>query len=220
MKKFTLSIILACLVGGTAMAQTFNFVERASLNLNGHLSSIPPVFSYGNHSEFYTWNEIGYDEYSFSVLDENFEVKNSFTTQCIVVELNINGVLGDNPLHLTQTLFNNDEKCEYLRGTRNEEGKTVGFSIVSEDGTVLKEVSFNFAIDYCYPTVFLLSDKCYLSFELTLYNDNNERERYSLIYEIERDVPSTPSVTPCDVNGDGNVTAADVTKVYDYLLNN
>ena len=154
MKKFTLSIILACLVGGTAMAQTFNFVERASLNLNGHLSSIPPVFSYGNHSEFYTWNEIGYDEYSFSVLDENFEVKNSFTTQCIVVELNINGVLGDNPLHLTQTLFNNDEKCEYLRGTRNEEGKTVGFSIVSEDGTVLKEVSFNFAIDYCYPTVF------------------------------------------------------------------
>lgn len=212
-----LTLILVCLACGMAMAQTFNIVERAS-NLNGSLRAMPPQVSYGGSSTLYTQIEFwDSGNITFFVLDENLEVKKSFTANgALEIEPYINGVFEDNAyLTISQTLFNNDEKCEYVI-RKKENDKYIGFNIVSEDGNVLKEVLFGSTFKSCSCDVFLFSDKCYLVFDMETEN----YEDYTLVYEIERDVPSTPSVTPCDVNGDGNVTAADVTKVYDYLLNN
>ena len=212
----SLLILLACLVSGVSMAQSFNIVEKIAFNESGYLRCIPPDVSYGGHSAFYIQNyeHIGGD--SFSILDDNFEVKKSFIAlDLFKIEPYINGVYEDNAyITISQTLFNNDEKYEYV-SAKIENEKIVGFSIVSEDGTILRDVLFDYAADYCECSVYLFSDKCYLAF----HNENHNREESTLVYEIERDVPPSASVNPCDVNGDGNVTAADVTKVYDFLLN-
>lgn len=115
----------------------------------------------------------------------------------------------DEPIVFTQTLFNTDEKFEYIESIyeaveetqyeydRDNDGepdhreiyhgwKSVGFRIMSEDGTVLQTISCDDASskDYC---IYKLNDKLYL----VMYNYDAEE---TVFYKIDQQTTSVNRV--------------------------
>lgn len=126
----------------------------------------------------------------------------------------------DNPVWLTQTLFNSDSKYEYVRSKiRIEAGESyeqdrdndgvvdyeatfyrtvcVGFEIVSEDGTVLQSVDFaRGTLDGRIESDILkLNGKYYLVFNTYERCDSEGSENYySLVYSIDKGTTSVQQV--------------------------
>ena len=129
----------------------------------------------------------------------------------------------DCSVRISQTLFNDDEKFEYLMPVlsdgladietfqdwdyEKEEyfvsvyacygGAVVGFQVVSEDGTVLQTVNFdnNFVANRYDATVFQINGKLFLSFEGYVLNESKmTRQEAMLFYELDRQSSSIRKV--------------------------
>jgi hypothetical protein len=101
--------------------------------------------------------------------------------------------VGSGILYVTQTLFNDDDKYEYLSPTIVD-GKCTGFSVVSEDGKVLSNVKFG---GY---TLYSTSDNDIYLLELSGNNflvvkvQDADYVKYNLVYAIDKQNSSVKSV--------------------------
>lgn len=114
----------------------------------------------------------------------------------------------DNGAIISQCLFNNDDKYEFLlpelavfeTEQENWDGnvvttclhKIIGYKIVSEDGTVLQKLIVNENKDpkmnYCYASVINLNDKNHLIVECQYgYEGESDYREVTYFYEIKKD---------------------------------
>lgn len=109
----------------------------------------------------------------------NEEYNNYFESIWDVVNLDGNGLtLDDCPIHITQTLFNNDDKYEYLRYKYDSSGdEVIGIDVVSEDGNII--TTFNGLED---TELLIWNDKYYLTGE-TAWDEETKTGGYAF-YEI------------------------------------
>ena len=132
---------------------------------------------------------------------------------------------------ITQALFNDDEKYEFLipelalftedRGynsynqtqTTYYEYKPVGYKVVSEDGTVLSRITVEGAEeDGCWGYVLCLDNKKYFVIETDTYDEENEEySYYSHFFEIKKSANGTNIEKVRDIKGSMRVrpTVAD-----------
>lgn len=202
MKKFFVSTIIALACVG-ASAQ----VETTPVKLGeGYMYGIPDP---------YTYNE----EYKM-VLVEFDDDKNAGNMRVYDDELNLvkDIKVTEEPLSLsfkdmteyysdystvflTQTLFNDDEKYEYVVGIPGESdtyGRISGFKIVSEDGTVLQTVSFGMGASSEPDIIGWGLGNRYLAFEM--YEDNESWNSSLNLYKINKSAdPSKVSVATAPV---------------------
>ena len=122
---------------------------------------------------------------------------------------------------ITQALFNDDEKYEFLipelalftedRGynsynqtqTTYYDYKPVGYKVVSEDGTVLSRITVEGAEeDGCWGYVLCLDNKKYFVIETDTYDEENEEySYYSHFFEIKKSANSTNIEKVRDIKG-------------------
>lgn len=114
--------------------------------------------------------------------------------------------------YLSQTLYNDDANLEYMlplfegqnrayEEDLNQDGiidrkvteysdEIVGYSIASENGTIIQNVRFGDGITAPYsslePEIFLFGDKCYLAFNCYQTINENESQKVTLVYSIDR----------------------------------
>lgn len=94
----------------------------------------------------------------------------------------------DSRLNLSQTLFNTDEKFEYIRmDSSDEDDEREGFSIVQEDGTVLQSVKGDYRREFM---VLKIDGKIYLIAE----TENEYYEGYMVFFLIDRKTNSLKQV--------------------------
>ena len=194
MKK--LLLLLALAVSGSAMGQTY--LKSVYCNLDNRIVMIPKVFSYQNEPLAYIYD----DNYDFVVYDKNFEEVKRFNSSFVQKKyewrdepIKIGAVdfslydfdtfADDGWFYLSQTLFNNDEKFEYIMPVINEENNYSGFEVKSEDGTVLSSITIDESnYDCC--SILKLGDNVYLA----VYYFNNKVG----IYRIDRETSSLQKV--------------------------
>lgn len=203
MKKFFVSTIIALACVG-ASAQ----VETTPVKLgDGYMYGIPDP---------YTYNE----EYKMVFVEFDGD-KNAGNMRVYDGELNLvkDIKVTEEPLHLeskdmtdggfqgatvflTQTLFNDDEKYEYVVGIPDESdsygGRISGFKIVSEDGTVLQTISFGMGASSEPDIIGWGLGNRYLAFEM--YEDNESWNSSLNLYKINKSAdPSKVSVATAPV---------------------
>lgn len=155
----------------------------------------PKQFSYQGKSYLYVWAEND----KVAIYDENLdEVKRFWLTttseneRVEYVYLHDSEYFADDEsFTLSQTLFNNDEKFEYivLRRDGNDWGSPMlGFDIRSEDGTTLSSINLYKENGDCGFDIYKMGNKVYLGVEF--YGDN--REVY--LYSINRETSSLQQV--------------------------
>ena len=132
---------------------------------------------------------------------------------------------------ITQALFNDDEKYEFLipelalftedhgydiynqTQTTYYDYKPVGYKVVSEDGTVLSRITVEGAEeDGCWGYVLCLDNKKYFVIETDTYDEENEEySYYSHFFEIKKSANSTNIEKVRDIKGSMRVrpTVAD-----------
>ena len=159
MKKFFLFLALA--ISSSVFGQTL----VKTYDRDNYFYFIPKVFAYQEKPCIYV-NQ-GYDEAIMKdivIFDENFEViKRISTLEAKRVEFyDFDTFADDNSFYLSQTLFNNDEKFEYITLIENKSGDYSGLQIRSETGDVLSTVTFNKAYNYFDLQVFKMKSKVYL----------------------------------------------------------
>lgn len=87
-------------------------------------------------------------------------------------------------LYVTQTLFNNDDKFEYLQELEN------GLNIVSEDGTVLQTITYTNKDTYV-RYIINIDNKMYI---MTLTEDSENSHYFYTLYPITRTATGVNSV--------------------------
>ena len=139
--------------------------------------------------------------------------------------------------YLSQNLFNDDAALEYIvpfydsnkaistEADFNGDGivdykqtrygaDIVGFSIVSENGSILKSIQFGDGItgdNYFEPAIYLTGNKCYLSFDC-----RDETGSFTLFYSIDRNTSAIqqvakhkgPSVSPRIADRSENISVS------------
>ena len=193
MKKLFLLFALA--ISGTAMGQTF--VKDIPVS---YLDLIPKMFAYQEKPYLYT---ISYDYDNGGakvfIFDENVEEVRSFNLNSVpeVIDL-CNPYNNMSTCRFSQTLFNNDELCEYivpiLAGEERWEG-TKGFAIKSETGETLFSDTFSKA-DVLRFSMLQIDEKIYLE---VIHVDYDTYESFSRIYRIDRESSSLQKVK--DIQG-------------------
>ena len=163
MKKFFffLALAISSSVFGQTLVKTYD--------TGNTFRFIPKVFAYQEKPCIYV-NQ-GSDDYEpstkdFVIFDENFEViKRISNIQAEGIDFDDFDTFADDiQFYLSQTLFNNDEKFEYITLIINESGNCSGLQIRSETGDVLSTVTFNKASSYWNLNlgVFKMKSKVYL----------------------------------------------------------
>lgn len=200
MKKFFVSTIMALACVG-ASAQ----VETTPVKLGeGYIYGIPEVCSY-NYKSYMTLVEFDYDKNAgdMRVYDEDINLVKEIKLAEKPLSLSYRNLSGDSnyaTMFLTQTLFNDDEKYEYVVGIpdgSDSYGKISGFKIVSEDGTVLQTVSFGMGAS-SEPDIIEIGMNTYFAFEM--YEDSESWNSYLNLYKINKsDDPTKVSVATAPV---------------------
>lgn len=85
-----------------------------------------------------------------------------------------NGTYVDRSLYATQTLFNTDEKFEYLVAVKNSDEETTGFKIMSENGTTLQTIMFEEVSGWFEVRLIKINDKKYLNINNYFYRIDSE----------------------------------------------
>lgn len=143
----------------------------------------------------------GSDGTSFEELDYNLT---DAVAALRVFNLEEDGYYDSEDLYITQTLFNNDEKYEYVRTLRKESvgenGETVykdcGFEVVQDDGTVVLTFDVGETDLYWWLDVVLMNGQTYL---LLQANDDAQRDTYLVhIYKLDKSSNSVKKAKTVD----------------------
>ena len=181
-KVYFFTVMLAMSVVANVQAQGSNGLTEVSTSYSeGYCYVIPKDFTFGKN--FYLSSSP--ESFPVYVYNDDFEIVKTINVthgvrRCLYRDFDGNSFPTDNDsgtFYLTQTLFNDDEKFEYIRNS--SEG---GFEIVSEDGTVLqtcKTVDFdeNGPFD-----IYRMNGKLYLG--VPCYSDL--RDDYQCLYKIDK----------------------------------
>ena len=176
------------------------------------------------------YNDIEYVEFYYSPdeLEEVNRYENSFVSayynaDVYVLEI---GHEANSQAVISQTLFNNDEKYEFIlpvmeplarmdyysgKQTIEYEHEAIGYKIVSEDGTVLQEIIVNEARDseiYIEAYVLQFGDKTYFVIE-TYGGESGKDNDMTYFYEINKNTNSIQKVREMQGSMRVNPTAAD-----------
>lgn len=181
MKKFFLFLALA--VSSSAFGQTL----VKTYDTGNTFRFVPKVFAYQEKPCLYV---IDLSTRGFVIFDENFEVIKRISTNLEgnrVEFYDFDTFADEYDIYLSQTLFNNDEKFEYIKLIANESGKYSGLQIKSETGEVLSTVTFNYACSWCDFQVFKMKSKVYL-FVVAKNQD------HTFIYRIDKETSTVQKV--------------------------
>lgn len=201
MKK--LFLLFALTVSGMAMGQTF--VKRLPYN---YFTLISKVVSYQENPHILAH----YDEGAYAILDENFEVQKFIPVieddkheLCNVYLYDLDSSCTDSKdMIFTQTLFNTDEKFEYVIAVY--EGKVAGdeynpwirrdytgLEIKSESGETLSSITFDTPfIYYLRLQFFKMGETIYLAVSGGAEDEGDSRP--ILVYRIDRESNSLQKV--------------------------
>lgn len=202
MKKFFVSTIMALACAG-ASAQ----VETTPVSLgDGYMYGIPDPYTY---NEEYKMVLVDFDDDknagNMRVYDDELNLVKDIKVTEEPLSLSFKDMTeyysDYSTVFLTQTLFNNDEKFEYVVGIPDESdsygGRISGFKIVSEDGTVLQTVSFGMGAN-SEPDIIEIGMNTYFAFEM--YEDSESWNSYLNLYKINKsDDPTKVSVATAPV---------------------
>ncbi|MBQ8452811.1 MAG: hypothetical protein IJ539_03420 [Prevotella sp.] len=187
MKKFFLFLALA--ISSSAFGQTL----VKTYDTSNTFRFIPKVFAYQEKPCIYLNQESDQSIMKdFVIFDENFEViKRISTLEVESVDFyDFDTFAHETQFYLSQTLFNNDEKFEYITLIENESGNCSGLQIRSETGEVLSTVTFNNAFSWCNLQVFKIKSKMYLF----VVGEVAEHEYLTYIYRIDKETSTVQKV--------------------------
>lgn len=196
MKKFYLGA-LGCLLAMGASPQ----ISDSGINLNGGLliSTGKEVTTSGK-SIAYTLEKYQDGYFSIKLYDDGFEEIRSLSVYTgrdegfVVPLINLDEPLvsdGDNySLFLTQALFNNDDKFEFVRCVEGEHYKNIAFEIVNEDNKVLTKINSPEDSYRSYPRILKWNDKYYFC----IYSYTKDYSYFWNIYLIEKETNSVRKV--------------------------
>ena len=147
MKKLFTALMLT--MATTSIMAQEPFAEVEVLTYYGFTN---PQFSYNGEKQMYTYSTFSDAPRKFIIYDENFTTQLEFNTLSNYITTIYYEYIGMETLELTQTLFNSDEKYEYMfpvwEGNKGESRKCVAIHIASEDGTILKTITFDSDFKY------------------------------------------------------------------------
>ena len=196
MKKFYLGA-LGCLLAMGASPQ----ISDSGINLNGGLliSTGKEVTTSGK-SIAYTLEKYQDGYFSIKLYDDGFEEIRSLSVYTgrdegfAVPLINLDEPLisdGDNySLFLTQALFVNDDKFEFVRCVEGEHYKNIAFEIVNEDNKVLTKINSPEDSYRSYPRILKWNDKYYFC----IYSYTKDYSYFWNIYLIEKETNSVRKV--------------------------
>lgn len=176
MKK-TLKQVLMLVVFMTA-PMTMSAQVKGVQTSYGRLGYTPRAFTYNGDIGICNHNYTENNETVVSVYNEDFEVIKTFTisekeilavTECLDFD---NDSYPNSYFSFSQTLFNKDDKYEYIAPIYEEDNfHVIGFRIMSEDGTELQNIYLEtndkhpyFDGDNC--SILMIKGKIYLKFLL------------------------------------------------------
>lgn len=185
-------LVLAALV---AAPVTMNAQIGEGKAVPGEISYnfIPKAFTVDGKSYLYEKkrNDDG-NTTALTIYNDELEAVKSFTLPFGELEevelIDVDGNSFPNvEMHVSQTLFNADEKYEVMLALEGENGSEDGFQIMSEDGAVLQSVKFEVPdmgrLYIGQVTLIKINDKYYLAIEVDNEKDGNFCT-YTIFYSI------------------------------------
>ena len=195
MKKLFISTMmaLAC-IGANAQIET-----TPLKTLGRYLYGIDEQFLYDAGTQYVVSVEYSEDRTAATmrVYDNEFNLKKTITPESVPSNLDVH-VLNENSadytIYLTQTLFNDDEKFEYLIEPGSGMYATE-LKVVSEDGTVLQTLKFPAGVEVYRGDgigLFVMGSNKYLRIGKSVDENGNE---YMNLYKINKDAKDPSKVS-------------------------
>ena len=194
MKKFFISTMmaLAC-IGANAQIET-----TPLKTLGRYLYGIDEQFLYDAGTQYVVSVEYSEDRTAATmrVYDNEFNLKKTITPESRPSNLDVH-VLNENSadytIYLTQTLFNDDEKFEYLIEPGSGMYATE-LKVVSEDGTVLQTLKYPAGVEVYRDEIdlFVVGSNKYLRIGVSVDENGNE---YMNLYKINKDAKDPSKVS-------------------------
>ena len=193
MKKLFISTMmaLAC-IGANAQIET-----TPLKTLGEYLYGIDEQFLYDAGTQYVVSVEYSEDRTAATmrVYDNEFNLKKTITPESVPSNLDVH-VLNENSadytIYLTQTLFNDDEKFEYL--IEPGSGTPTELKVVSEDGTVLQTLKYPAGVEVYRDEIdlFVVGSNKYLRIGVSVDENGNE---YINLYKINKDAKDPSKVS-------------------------
>ena len=193
MKKIfiTAMMALAC-IGANAQIET-----TPLKTLGRYLYGIDEQFLYDAGTQYVVSVEYSEDRTAATmrVYDNEFNLKKTITPESVPSNLDVH-VLNENSadytIYLTQTLFNDDEKFEYL--IEPGSGTPTELKVVSEDGTVLQTLKYPAGVEVYRDEIdlFVVGSNKYLRIGVSVDENGNE---YMNLYKINKDAKDPSKVS-------------------------
>ena len=194
MKKLFISTMmaLAC-IGANAQIET-----TPLKTLGRYLYGIDEQFLYDAGTQYVVSVEYSEDRTAATmrVYDNEFNLKKTITPGSRPSNLDVhvlNANSADYTIYLTQTLFNDDEKFEYL--IEPGSGTPTELKVVSEDGTVLQTLKFPAGVEVYRGDgigLFVMGSNKYLRIGKSVDENGNE---YINLYKINKDAKDPSKVS-------------------------
>ena len=194
MKKLFISTMmaLAC-IGANAQIET-----TPLKTLGEYLYGIDELFLYDAGTQYVVSVEYSEDRTAATmrVYDNEFNLKKTITSESVPSALYVqmlNANSADYTIYLTQTLFNDDEKFEYL--IEPGSGTPTELKVVSEDGTVLQTLKFPAGVEVYRGDgigLFVMGSNKYLRIGKSVDENGNE---YINLYKINKDAKDPSKVS-------------------------
>lgn len=166
MKKIYLSAILM------AISVAVNAQTPKSVSGN-HFSIVPSVFCYDGKACIAVTLEN-----TISIYNDEIEFVRQFIFFGELLDMAPtdydNGTYVDRSLYATQTLFNTDEKFEYLVAVKNSDEEITGLKIMSENGATLQTIMFEESFGWFEVRLIKINDKKYLNINNYFYRIDSE----------------------------------------------
>ena len=205
MKKTLKQVLVFVAFVATPLVMNAQVNKAESETLLGNLfwQYIPKEFSYDGFSYLYSAKDDSENETTITIYDDDLEVVKSFSVASEYQEWDVFCAdFDDNTwlewvVDVTQTLFNADEKYEYMLPLYDENSNIIGFRIMSEDGTELQSVEFDFSGSGNKKInddvmVLKINGKHYLVFEG--YDDENSFTIFYRIYPQTNEIKAVKSI--------------------------
>ena len=193
MKKLFISTMmaLAC-IGANAQIET-----TPLKTLGRYLYGIDEQFLYDAGTQYVVSVEYsdGRTAATMRVYDNEFNLKKTITPESVPSALHVqmlNANSADYTIYLTQTLFNDDEKFEYL--IEPGSGTPTELKVVSEDGTVLQTLKYPAGVEVYRDEIdlFVVGSNKYLRIGESVDENGNE---YMNLYKINKDAKDHSKVS-------------------------